>query len=96
MNDIIPKPWQIEYYKKTYPPGTRIELGRQMSGEDIPAGAKATVLTVDDIGTIHCCFDNGRHLGVIPGEDSFRRITEEPLTPHPPAKQKKKDHGRDR
>jgi len=95
MNDI-PKPWQIEYYKKTYPPGTRIELGRQMSGEDIHAGAKATVIAVDDIGTIHCRFDNGRHLGVIPGEDSFRRITEEPIMPTPPAKQKKKDRGRDR
>jgi tRNA-2-methylthio-N6-dimethylallyladenosine synthase len=24
---------------------------------------------VDDIGTFHCSFDNGRYLGIIPGED---------------------------
>jgi len=26
---------------------------------------------VDDIGTLHCTFDNGRTLGVVPGEDGF-------------------------
>lgn len=30
---------------------------------------------VDDIGTLHCTFDNGRTLGVIPGEDSFSVIS---------------------
>lgn len=38
-----------------------------------------TVLAVDDIGTLHCHFDNGRSLGLIPGEDSFRKLTEEEL-----------------
>lgn len=26
---------------------------------------------VDDMGTVHCDFDNGRRLGLVPGEDSF-------------------------
>ena len=26
---------------------------------------------VDDIGTIHMRWDNGRALGIVPGEDSF-------------------------
>mgnify|MGYP001214354759 CR=1 FL=1 len=95
MNNI-PKPWQIEYYKKAYPPGTRIELTSPMAGEDIPAGAKATVLAVDDIGTIHCCFDNGRDLGVIPGEDSLAKIADTPETTQNQIKHKKKDRGRDR
>ncbi len=95
MNDI-PKPWQIEYYKKTYPPGTRIELTSDMVGENIPAGTQGTVTVVDDIGSIHMAWDNGRSLAVIPGEDSFRKITEVPIMPPPPAKQKKKDRGRDR
>lgn len=94
MNDI-PKPWQIEYYKKTYPPGTRIELTSDMSGEDIPAGTQGTVIAVDDIGTIHCNFDNGRSLGIIPSEDSFRKIAEAPEITHP-VKPRKKDRGRDR
>ena len=33
----------------------------------------------DDIGTLHCKFDNGRALGLIPSEDSFRKLTEEEL-----------------
>ena len=34
---------------------------------------------VDDMCTLHCAFDNGRQLGLIPGEDSFRKLTEEEL-----------------
>ena len=30
---------------------------------------------VDDLGTVHCDFDNGRRLGLVPGEDSFRKLT---------------------
>ena len=41
---------------------------------------RGTVVAVDSIGTIHCSFDNGRQLGVIPGEDSFRPLTEAELT----------------
>ena len=40
---------------------------------------KGTVQAVDDMGTIHCAFDNGRQLGIVPGEDSFRRLTDEEL-----------------
>lgn len=40
---------------------------------------RGTVKVVDDIGTLHCSFDNGRSLGVVPGEDSFRKRTEEEL-----------------
>ena len=35
---------------------------------------KGTVLHVDDLGTVHCAFDNGRQLGLVPGEDSFHKI----------------------
>ena len=34
---------------------------------------------VDDMSTVHCKFDNGRQLGIIPGEDSFRKLTDEEL-----------------
>ena len=68
---------QIEHIKEQYPPGTRIEL---LSMEDpyapVPPGTRGTVSTVDDAGQLHMLWDNGRTLAVIPGEDSFRVISE--------------------
>ena len=43
----------------------------------IPSGTEGTVLHVDDIGTVHCKFDNGRSLGLILGEDEFHSIEKE-------------------
>lgn len=66
----------VKRMKDTYRPGTRIEL--DYMGDDprsIPPGTKGTVRIVDDIGTVHCDFDNGRRLGLVPGEDIFH-ITE--------------------
>ena len=65
----------VKRMKETYLPGTRIEL--DMMGDDprpIATGTRGTVRAVDDIGTVHCDFDNGRHLGLVPGEDSFHKI----------------------
>jgi hypothetical protein len=58
--------------KETYPAETRIVL--DFMGDDprpIEPGTKGTVRIVDDMGTVHCDFDNGRRLGLVPGEDSF-------------------------
>ena len=71
---------QAERYKMSYPPGTRIML--LSMGDDprpIAENTRGTVDFVDDIGTVHCTFDNGRSLGMVPGEDSFRKLTEEEL-----------------
>ena len=65
----------VKQLKQQYPPGTRIEL--DYMGDDprpIAPGTRGTVSLVDDIGTVHCVFDNGRRLGLIPGEDSFHVI----------------------
>ena len=67
----------VQQMKDTYQPGTRIML--DFMGDDprpIPPGTKGTVRTVDDIGTVHCDFDNGRHLGLVPGEDTFHILPE--------------------
>lgn len=71
---------QAEHYKAAYPPGTRIIL-LQMGDDPRPieANTRGTVKTVDDIGTLHCSFDNGRSLGIVPGEDSFRKLADEEL-----------------
>lgn len=66
--------------KENYPPGTRILLLRM--GDDprpVEPNTRGTVRAADDMGTLHCVFDNGRQLGVILGEDSFRRLTEPEL-----------------
>ena len=34
---------------------------------------------VDDMGSIHMHWDNGRTLALIPGEDSFRKLTPEEI-----------------
>ena len=71
---------QAQIMKERYPAGTRIML-LEMGSDPRPVepNTKGTVVAVDDIGTIHCNFDNGRGLGIVPGEDTFRTLTDEKL-----------------
>ena len=67
---------QVKRIKKIYPAGTRIELLSTMDDmQGIEKGTKGTVIGVDDIGTIHMRWDNGRGLGLIPGEDNFKVLS---------------------
>lgn len=66
----------IAYLKEHYPKGTRIQLDSM--GDDprpIEPGTMGSVRLVDDMGTIHCDFDNGRRMGIIPGEDCFHIVS---------------------
>ena len=69
---------EIENIKHRYPKGTEICLD-SMENDPNPVlkGIKGKVICVDDIGTVHCAFDNGRQLGLIVGEDSFHIIQPE-------------------
>ncbi len=72
---------RINMLKKQYPKGTRICLDSMNNApRPIPSGTKGTVELVDDIGTIHCKFDDGRYLGIISDEDSFHIIHDEVQT----------------
>lgn len=67
----------VQFYKKMYPKGTKVKVIKM--GEDpnpIPSGTTGIVNFVDDLGTVHCTFDNGRRLGLIPDEDVFKRVWE--------------------
>ena len=80
MNEWEKQRNRAEYLKKAYPSGTRIVLNSM--GNDprpIESGTRGTVAVVDDIGTVHCDFDNGRRLGLIEGEDDFRALTAQEL-----------------
>ena len=69
-----------ESTKKLYSPGTRIELlSMSDSYAPVPAGTRGTVKFVDSMGTIFPEWDNGRSLGVVPGEDSFRKLTQDEI-----------------
>lgn len=62
----------VEEIKRKYPPGTPIVLDQM--GDDphsIPPGSKGQVKVVDDIGTVHCVFEDGSRMGLIIGEDTF-------------------------
>ena len=64
-----------EYIRSRYPVGSRILLVQM--GDDprpIPPNTMGSVVAVDDMGTVHCIFDNGRRLGLIPGEDVFHKV----------------------
>ena len=80
MNEWEKQRNRAKYLKKAYPSGTRIVLNSM--GNDprpIESGTRGTVAVVDDIGTVHCEFDNGRRLGLIEGEDDFRTLTAQEL-----------------
>lgn len=74
----FPTRQQVDRIKEKYPSGTKIRM-ESMSDPYalISPGIEGTVDFVDDIGTLHCSFENGRSLGVIVGEDSFSVIEPE-------------------
>lgn len=78
--------------KAAYPIGTRLEL---ISMDDpytpVPSGTRGTVQYVDDMGQIGMKWDNGRTLSLVPGEDSFRKLTQEELA----EEQESQDDGMD-
>lgn len=66
----------MERIKEGYPIGTRIELLSTMDDiQGVEKGIKGTVIGVDDMGTIHMKWDNGRGFGLIPGEDNFKVLS---------------------
>ena len=71
----------VQRIKDAYPIGSRIVVDHMgYDPRPVEPGTKGTVRIVDDMGTIHCDFDNGRRLGLIPGEDSFHIENEQKQT----------------
>ena len=61
----------LENLRLQYLPGTRVELVKMDDpfNKALSPGSKGTVISVDDIGTIHIAWDCGSSLGVVYGED---------------------------
>ena len=68
---------KVEILRQRYPEGTRICVDSMDDYCPFESGTCGTVEFVDDAGTLHCKFDNGRTLGVIPDVDKFHIIEQE-------------------
>lgn len=80
MNEWERNRQMAERYRQMYPPGTRmVLLDTSETLHPVPIGMRGTVTFIDDQSQLHMKWDNGRTLAVIPGEDSFRKLTEEEL-----------------
>jgi len=54
--------------------GKRIKCLHMMDDHPILSGEEGTVDLVDDMGTIHVNWDNGRRLGLVPEEDEYELV----------------------
>lgn len=61
--------------KSQYPSGCRVKLVRMDDIQAPPIGTEGTVISVDDVGTVHVRWDNGSGLGVVYGADVCTRIS---------------------
>lgn len=70
---------RLQVLRAVYPAGTRVELVRMNDpyNKKLVPGCRGTVKAVDDIGTIHVAWDCGSFLGVVYGEDSVRKVSDD-------------------
>ena len=74
----FPNERQLQSLRERYPAGTKIRLNHMDDPyAPIPDGTVGEVQYVDDAGSIHMIWENGRTLSLIEGEDSFTIITDD-------------------
>lgn len=64
-----------EDLRRTYPPGTRVQLLEMHDDQAPPIGTLGTVRGVDDMASILVAWDNGSSLSVIFGVDSVQIVS---------------------
>ena len=69
---------RVEKTRAKYPVGSRVELLTMADDpKPIPNGTRGIIKSVDDMANVHVIWDNGRQLGVIPGIDQFRLLSDD-------------------
>lgn len=73
----FPTEKQVEQIREMYPIGTVIELTADMDDKYAPIekGMQGEIVSIDDVGTLHMKWQNGRSLGVVPSQDCFKVIS---------------------
>lgn len=80
MKMPFPSRERVEFTRSCYPPGTRIVLNSMNDPyAPVESGTRGSVRYVDDAGQIGVAWDNGRCLSLIPGVDSFRKLTQQEI-----------------
>lgn len=75
--DSIPSAEMINRLREQFPVGCRIELECIKDHySKLKPGDRGSVMFIDSLGTIHLRWDSGSTLGLIIGEDRFRRVVE--------------------
>jgi len=69
---------KVNSYRRQYPIGAKVELVcKGDPHRDMLVGLKGIVTFVDDSGQIHCAWENGSSLALVPGIDRFRAVSEQ-------------------
>ncbi len=71
----IPNRERVELLRQRYPAGTRVELHSMDDAQAPPPGTMGTVVYVDDMGQLGVEWDNGSSLSLVPGVDSFSKVS---------------------
>lgn len=67
---------EVKNIKDKYIIGSKVKLLKDIEDDHpIKAGECGEIDLIDDIGTIHVDWDNGRNFGIIPGIDDFEVIS---------------------
>lgn len=61
----------VSTIKERYKQGTKIKVLEMNDPFPVESGSVGIVDHVDDIGNVHCIFENDRSIAVIPGVDRF-------------------------
>lgn len=80
MNNQFPSREQAERIRRNYLPGSRVVLNHmEDSVRPVAPGTRGTVRYVDNAGQIGVMWDNGSSLALIPGEDDFRKLSQQEI-----------------